>query len=86
MNKIPCWLEFDETCNVVSLRHAKTGTIQMLIKLEAGAEGTHTRIKPHEDCDNFWIAVKPADSTVFEGKLFGRSKLAVTEFKFDLEP
>ena len=81
-SKIPCYMEFDAATNVVTMRHAKTGCIQMTIKLESGAEGTHTRIAPDVDCDNFWIAVKPADALVFGRKLFGRSKVSVQKFDF----
>lgn len=84
-SRVPCYLEFDAATNVVTARHAKTGCIQMTIKLESGMESTHSRIEPNVDCDNFWIAVKPADSTVLDGKLFSRAKLTVQEFKFEIE-
>lgn len=85
MIKIPCFLEFDERTSVVTLRHAKTGTIQMVIKLESGSEGTMTRIVPEADCDNFWMAVKPTDSVVFDDVLFGKKKLVIDSLKFHLE-
>ena len=82
--KIPCWLEFDERTSTVTLRHAKTQTIQMKIKLEACATGTMSRVVPEEDCDNWWIAFKPADSVVTTDMLFSKKMLIATQLSFDL--
>lgn len=84
MERIPCYMDFDKRTHTVTLRHAKTNTIQMILKLEAGMSGTMERLTPMEDCDNFWIALKPADSTVFEDKLFGPKQIIVEKFKFFL--
>ena len=82
--RIPCYLEFDERTSVVTMRHAKTNTIQMTVKLEAGATGTMGRLSPDVDCDNWWIAFKPADSVVVDDRLFGEKKLVATQLSFDL--
>jgi hypothetical protein len=82
--RIPCYLEFDERTNTVTMRHAKTNTIQMMIKLEAGMEGTMTRIDADCDCDNFWIATKPSDSAVFQDRLFDGKKLRINSIDYSL--
>lgn len=84
MNKIPCYLEFDERTSTVTLRHAKTGCIQMTIKLESCSVSTMTRVDAQQDCDNHWIGVKPADSTVINDVLFGNKKLLVNSIDFSL--
>lgn len=82
--KIPCYLEFDERTSTVTIVHAKTGCTQMKIKLESSASGTMSRVSPNEDCDNFWIAVKPADSVVFQDVLFDKKALVVESINFKL--
>lgn len=85
MKRIPCYLEFDDRTNTVTLRHAQTNCIQMQIKLEAGCESTLTRVIPQEDCDNWWIGIKPADHVVTESGLFSKKKLRVRTIDFTLE-
>lgn len=84
--QIPCVLDFDEKSDTVTILHGKTGCIQMIIRLEAAGVGTMTRITPDTDCDNYWIGVKPADSVVFNDKLFDRKNtLVIRSIDFALE-
>lgn len=83
--RIPCYLDFDEHSSTVTIVHAKTGCTQLKIKLEKSSSGTMKRVVPDEDCDNYWIAVKPADSVVFEDRLFGDKSVIVDRFDFRLE-
>lgn len=85
MQRIPCYLEFDESTNVVTIRHATHKTIQMMIKLEAGSEGTMKRVVPMEDCDNFWLGVKPSDDEVFNNLLMGRKKFHSVDIRYILD-
>jgi hypothetical protein len=57
----------------------------MVIKLEANSTWTMTRISADVDCDNWWIAFKPADSVVTEDLLFGKKKLISSNLNFDLK-
>jgi len=84
MQRIPCYMEYDEVTTTVTMRHAKTNTIQLMLKLDCSGLGTMTRIVPDEDCDNFWLGVKPTDRLVFVDELYGRSKLVVKSIHFDL--
>jgi len=85
MLEVKCIMEFNEKTSTVTIRHAKTRTIQMVIKLEDSCGiNTMTRISPEVDCDNFWIGIKPYDSTVFNDNLFGKTKLVVKTFEFDI--
>lgn len=83
--RIPCYLEYDKSTSTVTLRHAKTQTIQMMIKLENSGVGTMERVTPDQDCDNFWIAIKPADSVVFQDVLFDKKKLNIKSIDFELK-
>jgi hypothetical protein len=55
----------------------------MKVKI-TGNEGTITRLIEEEDCDNYWIAVKPADSVVFDEVLMGDCKVDINKFEFSL--
>lgn len=79
-----CTLRFDLATNTVTICHRKNGTNLMQIKLESGSEGTMARITPEQDCDNFWIGLKPADNFVFQTGLFSRKRLVVQQFKCGL--
>lgn len=77
-------MEVDERTGTVTMRHAKTQTVQMMIKLEASSIATMLRIESDVDCDNFWIGVKPADSVVFNDVLFDNKQLVVKSIDFEL--
>lgn len=83
--KLPTTMEFDERTSTVTIRHMQTRVILFMVKLEAGYAATMSRIDPTVDCDNFWMGVKPADSLVFSGELFGRELLVVDSIAFRLE-
>lgn len=85
--RIPSYLEYDEATQTVTICHRRTYATLMKIKLEASASGTMTRVNPDgtEDCDNYWIGVKPADSVVFEDGLFGRKVLSVKAIHFTVK-
>lgn len=76
------WLEIDEHTQTITLRNCKHGTIQATIKVDASCFATWTRLEEDCDCDNFWIAVKPADSEVFENGLFDKRPLFAEEFTY----
>lgn len=76
-----CTLSFDERNSIVTVR-SKFGTDLLKIKLEAASVGTMSRVNPHESCDNYWIGVKPSDSTVFDDILFGDCQLIVKASTF----
>lgn len=78
-----CTLSFDEKTSTVTVR-SKFGTDLLKIKLEAASAGTMRRVNPYESCDNYWIGVKPSDSTVFNDILFGDCQLAVKSIDFSL--
>jgi len=85
-----CDVTYDAKAQVLDIRSAAFGARIAQIKVEAAAAGTMQRVPWNsdgvEDCDNFWIAVKPADSVVFEDGLLGKKKkVVVKEFKFNLE-
>jgi hypothetical protein len=84
-----CHVSYDPKTQVLDIRSAKFGARIAQIKVEAGAAGTMQRVPWNsqgvEDCDNFWIALKPADSVVFEDGLLGNKKVVVKEFTFDLK-
>ena len=73
---IKCIMSFDESTNTLTLQ-SKSGCILMMLKVPEGCNGTFTRIDENHDCDNYWIGVKPSDSTVFEDKLFDRKSSLV---------
>lgn len=83
--KIPCYLEVDEASSTVTMRHAKTRCIVMMIKLEAGAIGTMLRVDSQQDCDNYWLGLKPADGVVFMDGLFSEKQLHIKQLDFELK-
>lgn len=85
MKDIKCVLEVDERSGIVTLR-SRYGAILAKIRCDMNGFGTFTRIEETEDCDNYWIAVKPGDSAVFEEGLFdSRKKMSVKQFEFDMK-
>ena len=92
---VPTIMEFDVSNNSVTLRHAKTRVILMMIRLDDIGLGTMTRIFSDdetgykvgdEDCDNYWIGIKPSDHAVFTERLFDRRrKLVVRSIDYSIE-
>lgn len=80
-----CVLTYDARTETVTIRHSRYNTILMKIKLESAATGTMERITPEQDCDNFWIGIKPADSVIFGDVLFDRKKLSIQQLDFCLK-
>ena len=87
--EIKCTLEIEDD-GIVTLRDRR-GCMMAKIRCDMNGFGTFTRIQEGEDCDNYWIAVKPSDGVVFGDReagvppLFSRAKMVVEEFKFRLE-
>ena len=79
---INCVMEIDDATETVTIRSKKHQTILASFKI-AECFGTFARIEEDCDCDNYWIAIKPADSEVFENRLFGRTRIQVTSFSFN---
>ena len=83
--KLKCYFEYDEANETVTITSAKHGNTIMKLKIESSATGTIERIDAECENDNFWLAIKPADSVVFDEMLFARSsKLKINELKFEL--
>ena len=87
--QIKCIMEIEDD-GIVTLR-GRRGEMLAKIRCDMDGFGTFTRIQEGEDCDNYWIAVKPSDHAVFGDweagvpPLFSRAKMVVEEFKFRLE-
>ena len=79
-----CTLYYNEKTETVEIRHTKNNTVILTIKLESNSTGTMNRIDVNSDSDNFWLAIKPADDLVFNGRLFGTPKLIVNSIDFEL--
>lgn len=63
-------------------RHAE---VLAKFRCDPASFGTFERVEAGYDCDNYWIAVKPSDDTVFNGGLFDpRNSITVTAFEFVL--
>lgn len=82
-------LEWDSSNNSVTIR-GKSGNIILTLKLTDPGIGTMERIfdeeSKNQDCDNYWIGVKPSDDVVFEQILFDRGcEVKVNKFEFSLE-
>lgn len=77
---------YDQRTQTLTIR-STSGGIQFMIKF-AEAAGTIQHIRPDEDCDNYWVAFKPADSAVFfdEPCLFSKARVVIEELSWRLEP
>ena len=70
---------------IVTLIH-KSGAVLAAIRFEYVNFGTFTRVNPNEDNDNYWVAIKPSDSMVFDHGLFDPSKIMCGFPDYQLKP
>ena len=86
MERVKCVLLYDERTGTLSLETRK-GQRVLMLKVPAGdttMKRAFIALKEGEDCDNFWIIVKPSDETVMAG-LFSKKELRVLKFEFELK-
>lgn len=83
-----CDVTWDSKAQVLDIRSHKWGARMAQIKVEKSAAGTMNRVDWNgqgvDDADNYWMAVKPSDATVFEDGLMSNKALVVKQLEFEL--
>ena len=81
-------VDWDESTSTLTI--SRNGANFAKIKFAVEGIGTMCRAAKAfprgEDCDNFWLAIKPADDMVFSGQLFSRKTVVVTRLDFTFKP
>ena len=82
--RIPVHLHVERSAGIVRLTHGKTGVELMKMRCDLSAFGTFTRLDPsgNYEADNYWIGVKPDDSTVFHAGLFDPKRHLVIDHAY----
>lgn len=88
MSGVKCVLFFDERTGTVTVETRK-GERVLMLKVPAGDTTMKRALKAvnegnGEDCDNFWMLVKPSDETVMAG-LFSKKEVKVLKFEFEMK-
>ena len=83
MKRFQCYMEIEDN-GIVTIR-GRHNNILAMFRHEMASFSTMTRVDKDEDCDNYWIAIKPGDNEVFYGKLFDRrSRLEITNIEYKI--
>lgn len=82
--RIPVHLHVERSTGIVRLTHGKTDVELMKMRCDLSAFGTFTRLDPsgNYEADNYWIGIKPDDSTVFHEGLFDPKRHLVIDHAY----